>query len=337
MTDLFDVITIKTPFKLGRITFGPSLKRGEFDSHLVDAAFTFRWEDKFYMTYIGWDGIGYRTGLASSDDLVLWHREGLIIDRGPAGSFTQNNVALTWIIRDNELYGDSNLKLVDGSMLGTYHAYPEAGYEAGPACIGLCRSNNLKDWELEEPCLRSDDPDAGEWEKGGLYKSCIVEHEGSYYMFYNAKGSDGWPWREQTGLVVSTDLKSWKRAFDHPIIANGPAGSIDEIFASDPCVVRHQGKWIMFYYTLSADGHARDSAAFSDDLLHWEKLGEALTNPGGPGQVDSEHAHKPAVITKDGILYHYYCAVSPATPGSTGEITHNEHRGIALATSRALA
>lgn len=336
MADTFDVNSIKTPFKVGRLVYGPSLKSGEFDSHVVDAAFTFRWEDKFYMTFIGWDGIGYRTGLASSDDLVLWTREGLIIDRGPPGSVTRNNAALTWILRDNELYGDSNLIMLDGSFCGTYHAYPEAGYEAGPASIGLCHSTNLRDWELEEPCLSSDDIDAGEWEKGGLYKSCIVAHENTYYMFYNAKHSDEWPWREQIGLVVSTDLKKWKRAFDHPVIRNGTTGAVDEIFASDPCVVRHQGKWIMFYYALSADGHARDCVAFSDDLLHWEKMYEALIYPGSPGQVDSVHAHKPAVITKDGILYHYYCAVSPASPGSTGEITHAEHRGIALATSRVL-
>ena len=332
----FDIDSVKTPYKLGRLVLGPSLKQGEFDSHVVDAAFTFRWEDRYYMTFIGWDGIGYRTGLASSDDLVLWRKEGLIIDRGPAGSITQNNAALTWIARDNELFGDSELKLIGGSLLGTYHAYPNAGYEAGPACIGLCRSSNLRDWEMEDPCLRSDDPDAGDWEKGGLYKSCIVEHEGAFYMFYNAKDS-GRSWKEQTGIAVSTDLKKWKRVFDQPVVANGPAGSIDEIFASDPCVVRHQGKWIMFYYTLSADGRARDTAAFSDDLLHWEKLGEALISPGAPGQADSVYAHKPAVITRDGILYHYYCAVSPASPGSTGEITHCEHRGIALATSWAIA
>ncbi|MCD6170365.1 MAG: hypothetical protein J7J76_07465 [Candidatus Latescibacteria bacterium] len=34
------------------------------------------------MIYIGWDGRIYRTGLASSDDLLHWNREGIILDVG---------------------------------------------------------------------------------------------------------------------------------------------------------------------------------------------------------------------------------------------------------------
>jgi predicted GH43/DUF377 family glycosyl hydrolase len=86
---------------------------------------------------------------------------------------TEFNVALTWILRDNDLFGSSSLKKVNGRFLGTYHAYPEAGYEAGPASIGLCWSDDLRHWDLEEPCLYA--KDGSEWERGGLYKSCLVE------------------------------------------------------------------------------------------------------------------------------------------------------------------
>ena len=105
---------LRTPRKCGRLLVAPSLRRGEFDSHAVDAPFLFAAEGRYWMTYIGWDGIGYRTGLASSDDLLAWRKEGLILDRGPAGSPTQYNAALTCILRDNELFGAAALRRVNG-------------------------------------------------------------------------------------------------------------------------------------------------------------------------------------------------------------------------------
>ncbi|HEY3340528.1 MAG TPA: hypothetical protein VGK81_00865, partial [Anaerolineae bacterium] len=169
---------LRTPNKQAQLAIAPSYVRGAFDSHAVDCPFVFAYSGRYYMTFVGWDSIGYRTGLATSDDLLHWHKEGLVIDRGGVGSVTEFNVALTWIVRDNDLFGGGALKRVNGRYLGTYHAYPGAGYEEGSAAIGLCWSDDLRHWELEEPCLHCDDPDSGAWERGGLYKSCLVEQGG---------------------------------------------------------------------------------------------------------------------------------------------------------------
>ncbi len=59
----------------------PSFEAGTFDSHAVNCSFLFFHEGRYLMTYVGWDGIGYRTGLASSDDLLTWKKEGLLIER----------------------------------------------------------------------------------------------------------------------------------------------------------------------------------------------------------------------------------------------------------------
>lgn len=323
---------LRTPRKHPGLVLEASYEKGAFDSLAVDCAFVFEHEGRFYMTFIGFDGAGYRTGMAESADLIHWEKEGLLLDRGPKGSSTEFNIALTWIVRDNELFGNGGLKKVDGQYLGTYHCYPRPGYETGPAAIGLCRSSGLKQWELEEPFLHASDPGAGEWERGGLYKSCLVEHDGVYYMFYNAKNA-GANWVEQTGFATTTDLKQWKRYEGNPVIPVGPKGSFDDRFCSDPCVVRCGEVWVMFFYTLSSDGRARDSVAFSKDLVHWEKSGEILIDVGPPGSIDSRYAHKPAVFAKDGKLYHYYCAVAPAPERRMGEVEVGEIRGIAVAAS----
>ena len=257
----------------------------------------------------------------------------MVIDRGPKGSVTEFNAALTWIVRDNDLFGDGALKRVNGRYLGTYHAYPGAGYEEGSAAIGLCWSDDLRHWELEKPCLHCDDLDSGAWERGGLYKSCLVEQDGVYTLFYNAKNFLNGAWLEQTGAVVSTDLKHWRRVSSEPLVRVGSHGTFDDLFASDPCVLRVGDVWAMFYYGNSGDGHARDGVAFSHDLLHWEKAGEVLIDVGPAGSIDARHAHKPALFYSAGKLFHYYCAVAPAVNHRMGEIEHDEIRGIAVAIS----
>ncbi len=324
---------LRTPHKYPELVLPPSFKLGEYDSLAVDCPFVFRHKRRYYMTHIGFDGTGYRTGIAWSKDLVKWEKEGLILDRGPAGSPTEFNAALSWIVRDNDLFGEGTLKKFNGKFVGTYHAYPRPGYETGPAAIGIAYSKDFHTWNLKEPSLRASDEGAGDWERGGLYKSCIVEHEGTFYMFYNAKTADS-PWAEQTGLATSTDLKNWTRHPDNPLVRNGQKGSFDDTFCSDPCVLRAGDIWVMFFYTLSsADGKARDSVAFSRDLVHWEKSGEILIEPGPEGSVDSRYAHKPAVFFNDGVFYHYYCAVSPAAEKRRGNVEVSEIRGIGLAVS----
>lgn len=324
---------LRTPHKIGRLAIRPSYIKGEFDSHAVDCPFPFLHEGRYYMTYVGWDKVGYRTGLASSDDLEMWKKEGIIIDRGPSGSVTQYNAALTSILRDNDLFGPGVLKKVDGKFVGTYHAYPKPGYEEGAAVIGLCYSEDLTEWKMGEPILRADKRYA--WEAGGLYKSWLMKHDGVYYLFYNAK-TKGKNWIEQTGVATSPDLVNWQRSPLNPILPNGKPGEFDDIFASDPTVFRHGDRWVMFYFGNCSDGHAREGLAFSQDLLHWEKSGEVLIDVGGEGGIDETHAHKPGLIAKGNRLYHYYCAVRPLSSPGIGDVVVEEGRGISFATSKPL-
>jgi predicted GH43/DUF377 family glycosyl hydrolase len=323
---------IRTPHKAGKLLLAPSYQKGAFDSHAVDCPFVFCHAGAYWMTYVGWDGIGYRTGLARSLDLLTWEKQGMILDRGPAGSPTAYNIAMTSILRDNDLYGSGALRKVDGRFIGTYHAYPAPGYEEGPGLIGLCSSTDLLHWQVEAPFLRPDPTCA--WEAGGLYKSWLMEHDGVYYLFYNAKNKPHGGWTEQTGFVTSLDLIHWERSPLNPVLKVGGAGVFDDYFASDPCVLLLGPEaWVMFYFGNSSDGHARDSAAFSRDLLTWAKCGEVLIEVGEEGDCDARYAHKPALIAHQGRLYHFYCAVSPAADPHLGEIEHSEVRGISAAWS----
>lgn len=312
----------RTPHKIGRLVLSASGEPGAFDERAVDQPFLFKHDGRFFMTFVGYDGKGYQTGLAESDDLANWKRTALILPRNLDDPVTRWNIATSSLLRENAMESEGRLLKVDGRYVCAWHAYPNPGYEEGPAVIGLAWSDDLIHWERGEPILR---PQQGiAWEEGGLYKPWLMKVGDLYYIFYNAK-TKGVPWKEQTGIAWSRDLKSWTRHEGNPILRNGPSGSPDHRFASDPVVLRHGNEWAMFYFGLAQDGKARDLIALSKDLRNFTKLGEVLIDVGPEGSVDSVYAHKPAIIHHAGDLYHYYCAVSGKWP--------NETRGISAARS----
>src|SRR5438270_5501334 len=84
-----DISRYRTLYKLGRLVLGAAKEQGAFDSKAVDCPVVFYEFGRFYMTYIGFDGTGYQTGLASSSDLVSWKREGCILRRDPSSPITR--------------------------------------------------------------------------------------------------------------------------------------------------------------------------------------------------------------------------------------------------------
>jgi beta-xylosidase len=313
-----------TPYKYGKLVLSASGEAGTYDSVAVDCPFVFRHGGRFYMTFVAFDGAGYQTGLAMSDDLVHWKKQGAVFRRQPSSPVLKYNAAMNWILRENGLRSPGNLAKVDGHFLGAYHAYPNEGYERGAAVIGLCRSQDLLHWEAGTPILNAEE--GAEWERGGLYKPCLLKHHDTYYLFYNAKDHTVGRWHEQTGVAYSRDLKTWTRYPGNPVLRNGPSGSPDEHFASDPCVLRDGDLWAFYYFGLDGKGVARDLLATGPDLFHPEKCDSVTIDVGKPGSIDSRYAHKPSMIAYRGDLYHFYCAVAP------GE--GHEIRGISVARSR---
>lgn len=323
---------VRTPEKAAELVLAPSHRAGDFHSHAVDCPFVFSVDGRVGMTVVGWDGVGYQTGLSWLGEDDRWSAPRLVFARDPKSPHRRHNSALTSILRDDALDGPGELVRVDGWFLATFHAYPDPGYEAGPGVVGFARSRDLESWEEIGDLL---EPAPGPaWDAGGLYKSWLMRDGDGFRVFYNAKDLPTGAWREQTGAATSDDLTGWRRVADHPLLENGPAGSIDERFASDPCVLRLGDVWVMFYFGLSADGVARELFAVSDDLLHWRKGDEVLVDVGSAGSPDSRYAHKPAVITRGGRLEHYYCGVHPLDePVDIGGYRQTELRGIAVARS----
>lgn len=350
LADIDKIAPYRTPYKYPKLILSSTSRKGDFDERSVDDPIVFHANGAFQMLYIGWDGIGYQTGLATSKDLVNWTRTALVAPRDPTSKYTKYNLALSSILRDKQLHSRGEAIKVNGKYLGAWNAYPSAGYEEGAAVIGLAYSDDLLHWQLTDPILT---PQQGApWEHGGLYRPDLMLDHSTYYLYYNAKTdplpkSEGGGWREQTGVATSTDLKTWTRFKDNPILHNGPRGSAtypasnpisltspptldarDSRFASNPYVVKNGRDFAMFYFGFGYQrpGRACELLALGSDPVTFVKVPEVLIDVGTPGSIDETFAHKPSVITHEGILYHFYCAVSGKWP--------NEIRGIAVARSK---
>jgi hypothetical protein len=71
-----------------------------------------------------------------------------------------------------------------------------------------------------------------------------------------------------------------------PGIRNGPRGSLGERFASDLCVTRFDGAWIVFYFGLSEEGLASESLTLGSEPYHLSKVNQVLIDVGPPGTID---------------------------------------------------
>jgi len=319
----------RTPYKYEKLVLAASADPAAFDSRSVDDPFVFLHQGAFHMLYIGFDGTGYQTGLARSRDLVTWERVACVARRDPNSKYTRYNIALSCILREDQLMSPGRLKKVHGRYLGAWNAYPSAGYEQGSAVIGLAWSDNLLHWELTDPILFP--ADGAAWEHGGLYRPNLIEKNGTFYLYYNAKTdtlpkSEGGGWREQSGVATSRDLKNWTRYAGNPVLRNGGHDSWDARFASNPFVVRHRNLWGMYYFGFDWKGKARELLALGRDPYHFTKVNEIMIDVGVTGTVDETFAHKPCVLALEGVLYHFYCAVSGKWP--------HEVRGISVARSK---
>lgn len=322
-----------TPYKYPEPVFHGSGKPGAFDEKAVDIPFVFWHGGQYHMLYTGYDGTGYQSALAVSDDLLHWTHKGMVLARElESGRWDRIGGAATWIIKESDCLWDvPRLKKVDGKYWMVYHSYPGEGYEEGPAEIGLawCEEEELLQWHrLDSPVFSW--KDGKEWESGGLYKACIIRHDNRWYLFYNAKNREP-RWVEQTGLAVSDDLLHWRRCDKNPVLQVDQA-SWDERFVSDPYVVRDGDSWVNFYFGLGR-GHAQEGLALSKDLIQWEKVAEPVIPYGKPGEIDSGHAHKASVFYEHGTLYHFYCGTRPWQEGDATKV-YQEFRTICVAASR---
>jgi predicted GH43/DUF377 family glycosyl hydrolase len=293
----------------------------------VPTVFQLNRDEKWYMSFIGYDGTGYQSFIAESEDLVHWDHMRLAMGYGSEGEFDHGGVVLgAYLYEDYGIQSPRILKKEGDRYYSLYGAYPrQGGYELRPGYEGIAWSMDGLSWERakDEPILSVFQEDCATWEKDCIYQPWLLEHEGMYYNFYNAANGN----IEQLGLATSMDLLSWERYKHNPVIPTGGEGSFNDRFSSDAKVFWDKDHWVSFFFGVGQGG-AHIMLAFSRDLYHWTVNPEPVYKAGGnPSGLDGQYAHKISLVwnPSDDTYYLYYCAVDK-----------ENNRGIGLITSKPL-
>ena len=234
----------------------------------VPTVFQIEGSTKWYMSFIGFDGEGYQSFIAESDNLVDWENMRLAMGYGPAGSFDHGGVVLgAYLYEDYAIDSPRSLKKKNGKYYSLYGAYPrQGGYELRPGYEGVALSVDGLNWKRakNEPILSVHQDDCAEWEKDCIYQPWLIEHKEEYYNFYNAANGH----IEQLGMATSSDIMEWKRYENNPVLPVGAKGTYNEKFSSDAKIFWDKDHWVSFFFGVGKGG-AHIMTAFSRDLIHW--------------------------------------------------------------------
>ncbi len=182
---------------------------------------------QYWMWYAGFDGTTYRILAANSTDGLSWTKHGVVVDVGSAGSADDQSVYEPSVLFESGTYemwytGRNTLGTVqllfanstngltwtkDGVVLSTGPQGSGQADGVGQACVRHIGSSYKMLYTGTESLLArifsADSPDGRTWTKRGLaldllapdessivgYPTCVVESDGSWSVFYEARGA----------------------------------------------------------------------------------------------------------------------------------------------------
>ena len=180
------------------------------------------------------------------------------------------------------------------------------------------------------------------WMADCVWHPNLIKYKNVYYMFFNASDSYG---KESILLAYSSTITGTFTVYTNPIrtyIDEAAATGVQVSNVGDPSVYFEDGYWYMAYYYVNVDnGLAYDNMLMCNDLEFpmnaggvdganpWSRYGTgAILVPGPLDQdYDSQYAHKPWILQRNGIHHHYYTAVRKLADTANGTF----FRSIALA------
>lgn len=89
----------------------------------------------------------------------------------------------------------------------------------------------------------------------------------NYFLYYAGFNSD--TEEEQVGVAKSKDLVNWNYINNKPVVPIGSQGIFDNDQTSNPCVLKHNGLYKMWYQGKSKDGLISICYAESKDGITW--------------------------------------------------------------------
>ncbi|MGH7491640.1 MAG: hypothetical protein ACREOO_04525 [bacterium] len=173
---------------------------------------------------------------------------------------------------------------------GVYHLFHIAGVPNVSCCLpgnetwfGHATTRDFQTWQTHAPCLYID---PNSWDSGHIFAPFVFEQDDKYWMFYTGVTIEN---TQRIGLATSTDLFTWERTSNRPVIRPEEFGwafcpTAKGAACRDPHVIQYHDEYWLYYTAVTNTGKACIARAVSKDLLDWQDRGPAyiekdLTHP----------------------------------------------------------
>lgn len=98
-----------------------------------------------------------------------------------------------------------------------------------------------------------------------------------YFLYY--AGYNNLTLKEQIGVAVSKNLKEWEYIGSEPQVPLLSQGASDHSQTSNPCVLKHEDKFKMWYQGKSKEGFLSICYSESDDGINWKSYEKPVLAP----------------------------------------------------------
>ena len=88
------------------------------------------------------------------------------------------------------------------------------------ASVGHAVSRDLVHWNILPDAVQAGE--AGAWDDRAVWTGCVVERQGTFYLFYTGLNNSENGKVQRIGLAQSQDLIHWKRYKDNPVLEADP-------------------------------------------------------------------------------------------------------------------
>jgi predicted GH43/DUF377 family glycosyl hydrolase len=202
---------------------------------------------------------------------------------------------------DNWTNGVGIVRSADGTKYHMYYADQKNGI--GFATASIAEPTVWREHPASPVIRPKPEP---HWEGGRLNQPRMAKVTDTHWrMYYTGWGQDLW----RMGLAESFDGGiTWRRYSDDPLIPLGAPGSRDSAAVCVPMVLRHGGKWHMWYTgSRKREEGIHTFYATSPDGLRWDKYEGNPVLPTIPNSTwETSVVSRPYVRVEHGIFKMWY-------------------------------
>ena len=227
-----------------------------YDStHLLDPSVVKNSSGVYTMFYGCYGGGSYPYAVAkatSSSPASSWSKyaSNPVLSKGTSGDWDDERVGYPCVVFE----------------YGVYRMW-YAGYDGSEWAIGYATSTDGNSWTKygSNPILSLS---TGKWDSVGVRDPWVLRVGNTYHMWYVG-------WSSASGYMVghatSSDGTSWTKDSANPVLEPEPLNDWEAYYIENPCVVRDNGHFIMYYSGGYTSNKQRIGLAYSDDGANWSR------------------------------------------------------------------